>query len=85
MQKLSPRIRLKVLRKRAGLSWLDLALELGCSASVVQRWEWLNPRYKCSPNTRLACALQRWSKAQGDEILPSDWHEDTLKGLNANE
>lgn len=67
-------MRLRRLRRRAGLSHFELAETLGCCADAVRRWEALNPSWQSTPNGRLGVVLQRWSKEQGDEILPSDWH-----------
>ena len=74
MDKLSPRIRLRRLRRRAKLTRLELAYALGCCGDAVRRWEALNPSWQTKPNGRLGVALERWSREQGDEILPSDWH-----------
>lgn len=77
MQKLSPRIRLRALRRRAGLSTVDLGLVLGCCGDAVRRWEALNPSWQTEPSGRLGVALQRWSRGRGDEITPGDWRPET--------
>lgn len=73
MQKLSPRLRLRILRRRAGLSTHELGDLLGCCGDAVRRWEALNPSWQNVPDVRLSVAIQRWSKERGDEITPGDW------------